>query len=87
MTWSVRISDKALKQLRKTDPGHRRIILAWLAKSIDGCADPRQFGKALSANFAGKWRYRIGEYRVIVEIRDDELIVLALEVGHRKNVY
>ena len=87
MTWSVRISDKARKQLWKMDPGHRRVILTWLAKNIDGCENPRQFGKALSADYAGKWRYRIGNYRVIAEIKNDELIVLALQVGHRKNVY
>ena len=87
MTWNVRISDKAKKQLKKLDPGHRRIILTWLAKNIEGFENPRFHGKALSANHAGKWRYRVGEYRIIVEIKDAELIVLALKIGHRKDVY
>ena len=87
MTWNVRISDKAKKQLKKLDQGHRRIILTWLAKNIEGCENPRLYGKALSANHAGKWRYRVGEYRIIVEIKDAELIVLALKIGHRKDVY
>ncbi|MDK6479834.1 type II toxin-antitoxin system RelE family toxin, partial [Enterococcus faecalis] len=42
---------------------------------------------ALSANRAGQWRYRIGNYRVIVEIEDERLVVTAIQVGHRRNVY
>jgi mRNA interferase RelE/StbE len=41
----------------------------------------------LVGNHSGEWRYRIGDYRVIVEIVDNELVVHALEVGHRKNIY
>ena len=44
-------------------------------------------GKGLIENRAGQWRYRIGDYRVICEIKDDEIIVLILDVGHRRNIY
>ncbi|MDR2108822.1 MAG: type II toxin-antitoxin system RelE/ParE family toxin [Coriobacteriales bacterium] len=87
MTWRLRYSAKADRQLAKLDRNTSRIIVAWLNKNIDGCSDPRSFGKALSANHAGKWRYRMGNWRVLVEIADKELIVLALEVGHRSRVY
>lgn len=69
------------------DPGIRRIIVAWLLKNIDGCEDPRAHGKGLTANMSGKWRYRIGDYRVLCEIRDNDLVVLAIEIGHRREVY
>ena len=49
--------------------------------------DPRSKGKMLKANRKGQWRYRIGDYRVIVNIQDENLVVLALEEGHRKNIY
>jgi mRNA interferase RelE/StbE len=87
MKWGVRISDKAHRQLKKIDPGHRRIILTWLEKNIQGCENPRLHGKTLSSNHAGKWRYRVGEYRIIVEIFDGELMVLALKIGHRRDIY
>jgi len=87
MKWEVRISDKAHKQLKKMDPVHRRIILSWLAKNIEGCDNPRFYGKALTGNYVGKWRYRVGEYRIIVEIIDNELLVLALKIGHRHSIY
>ena len=85
--WSLKFSKRADKQLSKMDAGVRRIIVAWLLKHIDGCEDPRAFGKGLTANRSGEWRYRIVDYRVLCEIRDDDLIVLAIEIGHRREVY
>lgn len=85
--WKLEFSKHADKQLSKMDPGIRRVIVSWLLKHIDGCNDPRAYGKGLTSNLSGKWRYRIGDYRVLCEIRDDELIVLAIEIGHRRDVY
>jgi mRNA interferase RelE/StbE len=85
--WRLLFSDKADRQLDKLDASSSRIIVAWLLKNIDGCENPRAFGKALRADHSGEWRYRVGKYRVLVEIRDDELVILALSVGHRSSVY
>lgn len=79
-------SKRAEKQLSKMDVGVRRIIIAWLLKNVDGCDDPRANGKGLAGNLSGVWRYRVGDYRVLCDIRDDELVVLALEIGHRREV-
>ncbi|MCL2678887.1 MAG: type II toxin-antitoxin system RelE/ParE family toxin [Dehalococcoidia bacterium] len=87
MKWSLRYAAKAEKQLSKLDGGQSRIIVAWLLKNIEGCDNPRVFGSPLSVDHKGKWRYRIGSYRVLIEIQDNVLIVLALQVGHRKGVY
>lgn len=85
--WRLVFSKKADKQLAKMDPGVRRIVVAWLLKNVDGCDNPRQHGKGLTGNLSGAWRYRIGDFRILCEIRDEELVVLALEVGHRRDVY
>ncbi|MFI3082155.1 type II toxin-antitoxin system RelE/ParE family toxin [Streptococcus suis] len=87
MSYKVILSAKAQKQIRKLDKTAASLILRYLYKHIDGCDNPRQYGKALTANRSGHWRYRIGNYRVIVSIEDDKLIVTALEVGHRKEIY
>lgn len=87
MMWRLLYSRRADRQLAKLDPGVRRVIVAWLAKNIDGCSDPRAHGKGLTADLSGKWRYRIGDYRVLCEIRDHDLVILALEVGHRSRIY
>lgn len=82
--WRLVFSKRAENQLSKTDAGMRRIIVAWLLKNVDGSDDPRAQGKGLAGNLSGAWRYRIGDYRVLCDIRDDELVVLALEIGHRR---
>lgn len=87
MTYQLRTTIKFEKQISKLDRYTGRTILKWLAKNIDGSSDPRTSGKPLSGNHSGKWRYRIGDYRVICKIEDSELIILALEVGHRNKVY
>ena len=54
---------------------------------MQNCENPRQHGKALVANRKGQWRYRIGDYRLIVEIEDEKIKILVLNVGHRRDVY
>lgn len=87
MSWKLEYSDKARKQLRKLDAIQRAIILSWMDKNIDDCNDPRVHGKGLIENHAGEWRYRIGDYRVLCDIQDGNLIVLAFKIDHRNKVY
>lgn len=87
MKWNLALSDKAVKQLKKLDKQTSKLIIAWLRKNIEGCEDPRAHGKGLVGDKSGMWRYRIGDYRVLCDIDDGELVVLALEIAHRKSVY
>ncbi len=81
------LTDKAKKELKKLDQHTSKLILAWIRKNLEGTEDPRQHGKALTANKSGQWRYRIGEYRLLAEIKDNELIIHVITIGHRKNIY
>lgn len=85
--WRLLYSQRADKRLGKLDPGVARVIVAWLNKNIDRCDDPRASGKGLTAGLSVKWRYRIGDYRVLCEIREAELVILAIEIGHRRDIY
>lgn len=87
MTYKVLFSDRAKKQLKKLDKYTAALIIGWLEKNIENCTNPRQHGKGLVGSKSGQWRYRIGDYRVICEIEDDKIIVLVLEIGHRKDIY
>ena len=87
MAWTVEISDFAERQLRKLDRLAQQRLLDWLDDRIDECKNPRHFGEPLRGNLAGLWRYRVGDYRIICEIQDEQLVVLALAVGHRREVY
>ncbi|QEH17470.1 type II toxin-antitoxin system RelE/ParE family toxin [Histophilus somni] len=87
MMYTLRYSDKALKQLCKLDKGTQKLILTWIANNLENCENPRIKGKGLTGNRSGEWRYRVGDYRIICDIRDSKLIILALSIGHRKNIY
>jgi mRNA interferase RelE/StbE len=85
--WTVEVSGLAERQLKKLDPAVRRRILDWLEERIEGCKNPRHFGEALKGARAELWRYRVGDYRIICDIHDGRLVVLALAVGHRREIY
>ena len=87
MKYRVETTSRFDKQFKKLDHYTRRMIKAWIEKNLVGCADPRQHGKALLANHSGQGRYRIGDYRLICFIEDDRLIITALNIGHRREVY
>ena len=84
MTYKIVPTPKFAKSFKKLDPFVRKQIKSYLNRVTD---NPRAKGQALVANRTGQWRYRIGASRVIVNIQDDELIILALEVGHRRDIY
>lgn len=85
--YNVELSERFKKEFRKLDKYTQKMIRAWINKNLLYCSDPRQHGKGLTANRSGQWRYRIGDYRLICEINDNELIILALSVGHRREIY
>jgi len=87
LAWTVEVSNYAEKQLRKLDKPIQKRLLDWLEDRIEGCKNPRHFGEPLRGEMAGLWRYRIGDYRAICEIQDQQLVVLALAVGHRREIY
>ncbi len=87
LTWMVEWDDRARKELRKLDKQRQKDILKYLRERIAVDADPRRFGKPLSYDKHGLWRYRVQDVRIICRIEDDELLVLVVRVGNRKLVY
>ena len=87
MKYKIVFTDKAKKQLKKLDKHISALIIGWLEKNVEGCENLLIHGKGLIEDKSGQWRYKIGNYRVICQIQDNEVIVLVLEIGHRKNIY
>ena len=87
MCYSVEYTSQALKELKKLDKPTRALIIGWIEKNLVGCENPRLHGKALTANRSGQWRYRVGDYRLLAEIRDNTVTILILNVGHRRDIY
>jgi mRNA interferase RelE/StbE len=73
--------------LRKLNRSVQNRLLDWLFERIEGCKNPRHFGEPLRGDFDSLWRYRVGDYRILCEIHDQKLIVLALAIGHRRDIY
>lgn len=84
--WQVETTEDFDRDYRKLDRAVQRRVIAYL-EAIEQLDDPRQRGKRLTANHAGVWRYRVGDYRILTQITDETLTVLALRVGHRRKVY
>ena len=87
MTWKIEIDERALKELKKLGHEAQREIIKYLKERVAKSENPRTSGKSLVGNFAGLWRYRLGQYRIICQIKDKELIVLIIRIGHRKDIY
>jgi len=87
MRYHVEVTPRFEKEFKKLDRYTQRMLKAWIDKNLVGCENPRAHGKGLTANRSGQWRYRIGDYRLICQIEDQELVILALSVGHRREVY
>ena len=87
MGYKVLFSKEATKQVKKLNSSTKLLLEKWINKHLVNCENPRAYGKGLTANKSGLWRYRIGDYRLICDIEDNELIILALSFGHRSEVY
>ena len=87
MKYTVVFSKEALKDLKKLDKHTAALIIGWVRKNLEGCENPRAHGRGLTANLSGKWRYRVGDYRLLADIQDDKVVIMMLRVGHRSEIY
>ena len=88
MAWRIEFAESAARQLRKLDRTVARRILAFLGERVATAEDPRRLGAALKGDELGQfWKYRVGDYRVIAEVRDREVRIVVVRIGHRRDVY
>ena len=87
MAWTISYTARARRQLDKLDRQWRKQIVDYLSLEIASQSDPRQRGHGLTGDRSGIWRFRLGDYRILCEVRANELLVLVVEVGHRSSVY
>ena len=87
MAWQIEITNTAKKQLAKLDRQTQSEIVRYLRERICTEDDPRRYGAPLRKKLAGRWKYRVGAYRLICEIQEEKILVLVLMVGHRSKIY
>ena len=86
MAWTLEYEAKARKQLRKLPDALGNRVLDVL-EMIAAQTNPRDRGIAMAGDWAGHWRYRIGDYRVIARIEDGRMVILVVALGHRREIY
>lgn len=87
MIYKIETTSKFDKSFKKLDKQIQRMIKVWIDKNLLGTENPYIHGKALTANRKGQWRYRVGNYRILADIQDDKLVLIFIDIGHRKDIY
>ncbi len=87
MTWKVEFDNRARKELRKLDLQSQDRILEWLRGTLATDEDPRRTGTSLKGRMKGLWRYRVGDFRIISQIQDENVVILVVRIGHRRDIY
>jgi len=88
MAWKIEFSAQAARELDKLDPPQAKRILNFLRERLAPLENPRGIGQALRGSELGEfWKYRVGDYRLICKIEDDQVLILVLRIGHRREIY
>jgi mRNA interferase RelE/StbE len=88
MAWKIELSAQADREPGKLDPQQRKRVLKFLRDRLASVDNPRSIGQALHGSELGEfWKYRAGDYRLICKIEDQQLLILVLRVGHRREIY
>ena len=87
MTWQIDFTNTAAKQFAKLDKPIKQRIIDFLEQRLARLDNPKQIGKALQGELSEYWAYRVGDYRILTQHENNQLIILVVEIGHRKEVY
>jgi mRNA interferase RelE/StbE len=88
LAWTIELRASAEKQLGRLAKRDAARIISFLEERLATRENPRELGDALKGHaLGGYWRYRVGDYRIICDIQDQRLVVLVIEIGHRREVY
>ncbi len=87
MKYKVIYTKKSIKSLKKLEPSVRKMIKKWIEKNLIDTENPRAYGKRITANRSGQWRYRVGDYRLLANIDDESITIIMVDIGHRRDVY
>lgn len=85
--YSLLTTKKFDKNFKKIDRQDQIKLKNWIIANLEKCEDPRIQGKCVKGKLGEYWRYRVGNYRIIAQINDAELIIVAIDVGSRQGVY
>ena len=83
--WTIQYTEKSRKLFNKLDKITQKRISYYLDTKV--ATNARLHGYLLTGDKKGLWRYRVGDYRIIAQLEDKQLLVLIIRIGHRKDIY
>lgn len=84
--WRVEFAENARENFRSLGLAEQRRIANFITGRIEPAEAPEKLGKALAGPLKGFWRFRVGDYRIIAKIEKARLIVVVIEIAHRREV-
>ncbi len=88
MAWTIKLVPVAEKKLKKLGTAESKRILAFLRDRVQPSENPRTLAKSLVGDtYSEIWRFRVGDYRILCEIHDEEILILVVDIGHRSKIY
>jgi len=88
MVWQIKLERGIKYDLKKIDEYQKERIRFFIFEKLAKIEDPRSIGQSLKGSKLGKfWKYRVGNYRIIAQIKDKELLIAVIGIGHRKEIY
>ncbi|MDF1884417.1 type II toxin-antitoxin system RelE/ParE family toxin [Sulfurimonas sp. SAG-AH-194-C21] len=85
--YTLNFLNSAKKEFKKLDTVAQKIIKEKLLLLVENPEILKNNIKALKGEYKGKFRLRVHQYRIIFQVKDEELIIIVVRVGHRKEVY
>jgi len=88
LAWQIEVSETAEKQLAKLDKPVAMRLRSFLRERLASLDDPRSIGQALRGSELGEfWKYRVGDWRIICQIKDAKICITVVRLGNRREVY
>jgi mRNA interferase RelE/StbE len=83
----VELSREAEKDLAKIFRAERKLYQRFVGALERIARNPTEEGKPLHGELKGLWSYRFGSYRILYEVRHAKLLVIVIDLGHRREIY
>ncbi len=87
MVWQIKYSENIAKTLKKITPSDRQRIKRYIENRLITAENPTILGKPLQGKLGDYIRWRVGDYRIIGQIDEQQITILIIKIGHRKQVY
>lgn len=87
MEYNIVYEKNALRNLAQIDKSQQKMIVSWIEKNLKGTTEPRRYGSPLKGSLKDYWRYRVGTYRIIAKINDNDIEIIFVNIQHRKDIY